>query len=78
MPSPPLNTFFLRVAGILFGLLLLPACETDVLECPTEEYECPAGEQTCLDTDEEGCKEYTFENGECSEVIYCAEIEMTE
>ena len=55
-------------------LLILPACETepDASECLTVDYECPEGEVECASLEEEGCKEYTFDDGEaCAQTILC-------
>ena len=73
MSKIQLSSLILGTFGVLCGLIILPGCEVDT-ECTAEVYECPEGEQTCDDTDEEGCKEYTFGEGDCSQVIFCAEV----
>jgi len=59
--------------ALVMGLLIITTgCEEDPgTDCPAIAYTCPEGEEQCEDSGDEGCKEYTFGDGDCVQVVYC-------
>jgi hypothetical protein len=70
----PTSIFTAALLGLAASALLLTttACDEGSTDCPAIAYGCPEGEESCDDTNEEGCKEYTFGDGECEQIISCA------
>jgi hypothetical protein len=68
----------ISVLALVMGLLTITTACAGETDCPAIAYACPEGEERCADPEDDGCKEYTFdEEGDCAQTIYCMASEDT-